>query len=105
VLPSSQFQELIRQHNEVIRAQLLEFEGYECRKGQGYFLLAFKSAARAVQFAMAVQEALMRVSWPQQVAALPQCNKVTLNGVIVFYGPRVQIGMCTGEAASSECHV
>lgn len=100
VLSAAVFQEMLRTFSTVVRGQMMDFEGYEVRKGQGSFVVAFKSAARAIQFALSVQEAIMRAQWPSQVVALPQCNKVVLNNVQLFYGPRVQIGMSTGEAVS-----
>lgn len=99
-LSGQEFADVLELHNAAIREQLVEFGGYECRKGQGYFLLAFSSAARAVQFSLSAQEALMRVDWPAACLKLTLCSKVLMNGVQLFNGPRLQIGMSTGQPGS-----
>jgi class 3 adenylate cyclase len=78
--------EVLRAHNAVIRAELRRHQGVEVKARGDGFMLAFASARRAVQCAVAIQRVL---------AARP----IELEGSDVV---RVRIGLHTGEALQSE---
>jgi class 3 adenylate cyclase len=73
--------EVLGVHNELIRKRLVQFGGAEIKSQGDGFMLTFPSARRAVQFAIAVQQALAAHEWDHDEA-----------------GVRVRIGMHTGEA-------
>jgi len=52
-------QEVLRAHNAIIRSQVATHEGFEVKSLGDGFMLAFSSARRAVQCAIAIQQSLM----------------------------------------------
>jgi predicted ATPase/class 3 adenylate cyclase len=74
------WQELLHQHNALIRAQLRAHDGYEVKTLGDGFMLAFRSAKKALDCAIAIQRA-----FAEQRAA---------NGEPI----RVRIGLHAGEA-------
>jgi class 3 adenylate cyclase len=72
--------ELLREHNALVREQVREHEGYEVKTEGDGFMLAFSSARRALQCAIAIQRAFAQHS---ESAGEPV---------------QVRIGLHTGEA-------
>jgi len=60
-------EELLQQYSDVVRWTLLTAGGYECQEQEGNYMIAFLSAATAVEWALLVQEALLEVKWSIQV--------------------------------------
>jgi class 3 adenylate cyclase len=50
-------QELLREHNAIVREQLAAHQGFEVKTTGDGFMIAFVSARRAVQCAIAIQQA------------------------------------------------
>ena len=73
--------DVIRDHNRIVRQQVSEHEGYEVELQGDGFLLAFGSARRAVQCAIAIHRAFARRNARSSVEPI-----------------RVRIGLHTGEA-------
>ncbi|HEY5639294.1 MAG TPA: protein kinase [Dehalococcoidia bacterium] len=57
-LGDKRFMEVLREHNAIIREHVQAHEGYEVKSEGDGFMVAFQSAAKAVQCAAAVQQAL-----------------------------------------------
>lgn len=74
------FRPLLDRHNELIRACIAQFDGYEVKSQGDSFMVAFAGAPQAVQFAMATRRALHAERWPESVGEI-----------------LVRIGMHTGE--------
>lgn len=74
-------QEVLRAHNEIVRAQVAAHGGREVKAQGDSFMVAFPGARRAVRCAVAVQQAVERWSGDHPDRAL-----------------RVRIGLHTGEA-------
>jgi class 3 adenylate cyclase len=75
---------LIRQHDELLRAAVRDHGGVEVERAGDGFMVAFSTASRAVQFAIALQRGL---------AERPDAESS---------GVRVRIGMETGEVIAEE---
>jgi len=60
-------EQLLQQYSDVVRWTLLVAGGYECQEQEGSYMIAFTSAAAAVEWALLVQEALLEVNWSKQV--------------------------------------
>jgi hypothetical protein len=60
-------QEMLQQYSDVVRWTLLVAGGYECQEQEGNYMIAFHSAAAALEWALLLQEALMEVNWSNEV--------------------------------------
>jgi len=70
--------------------------GYECQEDEGAFMLAFASVADATAFAAALQRALPRLPWDEELKA---CGPKFTQGL------RVAIGLLAGAYTSRKPHV
>eukprot|EP00899_Mesostigma_viride_P014347 jgi/Mesvir1/22913/Mv19431-RA.2 len=99
-----------------VQSRLAEFEAYEVEEKEGNFLLAFRSAAKAVQFAETIQREAMDLPWSpklleeEQAAevvkpALPSVEGSLAKEMVVFRGLRLQIGMCMEMPSDCQPHM
>jgi hypothetical protein len=67
-------------------------------------MLAFSSAASALQWCLLAQEAAMYAPWPPSLLALPELSEVHApgDGTLLFRGPRLKMGVCEGVPQSME---
>jgi class 3 adenylate cyclase len=106
-------------HNELLRALLVKHHGYEVRfsggggggkngnnaavgggnSGEGSFCVAFGDAARAVEWCMEAQQALLGVEWPEALVAHPGAAEEwgDVDDRLIFKGLRVRMGVHFGE--------
>ena len=77
--------EVIAIHNQIVREQVLKWEGYEVKSAGDGFMIAFPSARRALQCAIGIQRGLAVYSHEHHEIPL-----------------RVRIGVHTGEAIREE---
>lgn len=81
--------------------------GYLCREQEGElkYMLAFPSAAAALQWCLLVQEASMYAPWPASLLALPEFEEVHApgDGALLFRGPRIKMGACEGTPRGILC--
>ncbi|WIA33706.1 hypothetical protein OEZ86_006824 [Tetradesmus obliquus] len=93
-------QEMLQHYSDVVRWTLLVAGGYECQEQEGNYMIAFHSAATALEWALLLQEALMEVNWSNEVLALPGAEEVVTYehgcSTLHFRGPRVRIGLYRG---------
>ena len=59
-LGDQRWMELLREHNALIREQLRDYDGYEVKTEGDGFMVAFSSARKALQCAIAIQRAFAR---------------------------------------------
>lgn len=64
-----------RTHDDIIRYNLEQFEGYEAEVLNNAFELAFKSAKSALQFCLRVQTDLIAAQWPAELLNSPYCQQ------------------------------
>jgi class 3 adenylate cyclase len=83
-LGDKQARALIRRHDEVLRDTVRLHEGVEVERAGDGFMVAFSTASRAVEWAIGLQQALIRD------------QELTEGGV------RVRVGMETGEVIAEE---
>jgi class 3 adenylate cyclase len=76
-------QEVLREHNELVRKQVLEQKGFEVKSMGDGFMVAFSSARRALLCAIGIQRAVTEYSLQHPTEPI-----------------RVRIGLHTGEAIS-----
>jgi hypothetical protein len=81
--------------------------GYLCREQEGElkYMLAFPSAAAALEWCLLVQEAAMYAPWPASVLETPEFAEVHApgDGALLFRGPRLKMGVCEGVPRSILC--
>jgi|CXWL01.1.fsa_nt_gi class 3 adenylate cyclase len=83
------WQELLHKHNALIREQLRAHDGYEVKTMGDGFMVAFQSAKKGLECAVAIQKAF--APQPQPRAAVPHDGEI-LSAV------KVRIGLHAGEA-------
>ncbi|KAJ9456028.1 Adenylate cyclase [Diplonema papillatum] len=85
-------------HNDIIRDVISVTNGYEVKTIGDAFMVAFATGYDALDFALRVQQALVQAPWPPTLAEAPLCTKKTSDdGTVIWYGPRVRIGVHIGE--------
>eukprot|EP00892_Ulva_mutabilis_P004658 jgi/Ulvmu1/2564/UM014_0015.1 len=92
----------ISMHDSFLRRMLRRCYGYEVTTERDAFIVAFHSATDAVEWAMAVQEGLMHVPWPEELlqrSVLPCAAPVEQHGRHIFRGLRVRMAMESGPLA------
>ena len=63
------------------------------------FFVAFVDPSKAVQFAVSLQLEMRNAPWPPSLLELPDCLlEIDLNGIVLWRGLRVRVGMHTGSA-------
>jgi len=83
----------------VVRSHLTHHNGYEVEVEEGNFVCAFHTASDSVKFAIAVQNMLVHMPWSLDVLGQPWASEQrTATNEVIFRGPRLAIGMCTGNA-------
>jgi adenylate cyclase len=87
----------LEQHDLTIRTLLSKFRGYEVKTEGDAFFVAFFTVLDAIKWALAVQEALLRLSWPKEILDIQAGNKVVAeNGALIYNGLRVRMGIHVG---------
>ena len=86
-------------HDRTLRSTLAECRGYEVKTDGDAFMVAFRSPADAVHWALTVQERLMAAPWPDGLSRRRESATLTsAEGVPLLQGLRVRMGMHVGEA-------
>eukprot|EP00899_Mesostigma_viride_P014350 jgi/Mesvir1/22916/Mv19435-RA.2 len=99
-----------------VQSRLAEFEAYEVEEKDGNFLLAFRSATKAVQFGEMVQREAMDLPWSEELLGedlaaevlqpvTPPADGSPAEDQVVFRGLRLQIGMCMDVPSDCQPHM
>eukprot|EP00756_Hemistasia_phaeocysticola_P037084 Hpha_TRINITY_DN16679_c2_g11::TRINITY_DN16679_c2_g11_i1::g.181096::m.181096 len=95
--------EALQVHNTTLRAVAGECQGYEVKVIGDAFMLAFGSANNAVQFGVVAQERLVQSEWPPSLCDHPLCQRGEgPNGVVLWHGVRVRIGINWGAVEAEK---
>eukprot|EP01062_Namystynia_karyoxenos_P000370 TRINITY_DN10118_c0_g1_i1.p1 TRINITY_DN10118_c0_g1~~TRINITY_DN10118_c0_g1_i1.p1 ORF type:complete len:1165 (+),score=185.18 TRINITY_DN10118_c0_g1_i1:117-3611(+) len=87
-------------HNEVVRDAIRKFEGYEVKTIGDAFMVSFRSAVKALLFAVRVHEDLLSTVWPDahEFHAVPTWPRQEgPDGTPVWGGVVVRIGIGYGD--------
>eukprot|EP00163_Fabomonas_tropica_P001243 TRINITY_DN1094_c0_g2_i1.p1 TRINITY_DN1094_c0_g2~~TRINITY_DN1094_c0_g2_i1.p1 ORF type:complete len:2257 (+),score=384.66 TRINITY_DN1094_c0_g2_i1:614-7384(+) len=85
-------------HGHVLRDNTRKFKGYVVKSEGDKHLIAFSDVAKAVSFALAVQEELVTCNWPSALEDFPTAARAHNDaGDLLFAGLRVAIGINYGE--------
>lgn len=85
LLPPDVMDRAINIHHECIRRHLLVHHGYEVATEGDSFIIAFHSPTHALQFALDVQEDLLKEDWPCELTELEACKPVYLNEALSLH--------------------
>lgn len=75
-------------------------DGYLCREQDGDFkyMVAFMSAASALEWCLLMQEVALHLPWPPAVLGVAGWREVRgPGGELLFRGPRLKMGLCEGR--------
>eukprot|EP00002_Diphylleia_rotans_P006476 TRINITY_DN1583_c0_g1_i4.p1 TRINITY_DN1583_c0_g1~~TRINITY_DN1583_c0_g1_i4.p1 ORF type:complete len:2439 (+),score=398.92 TRINITY_DN1583_c0_g1_i4:197-7513(+) len=84
-------------HNNILRQQIKNFQGYEAKSDRDSFIVSFKDGVTAIQYCLKVQEALLTADWPEVLDNFPETMTVVSKGVTLLKGLRVRMGIHCGE--------
>ncbi|KAF1336873.1 Cullin-associated nedd8-dissociated protein 1, partial [Globisporangium splendens] len=81
-------------HDDILRARLLKYRGYEITTCGDSFQLAFHTIREAVEYCLDVQLELLVANWPKQLHNLvPATRKKRFGTRLIFSGLRVRMGI------------
>ncbi|QRN96900.1 AAA family ATPase [Archangium violaceum] len=89
-------------HDRVLRALLVEGNGYEVKTQGDSFMVAFDSAVEAVRWCLLAQQELLHAPWPEELLAEADAAEVRGPRGLVHRGLRVRMGVHLGEP---ECRI
>ncbi|EXJ80783.1 hypothetical protein A1O3_07067 [Capronia epimyces CBS 606.96] len=79
-------------HDSTIRHLTESNQGYEVKQNGDGFMIAFPTAASAVQFCLDVQERLLDENWPREILKLPPGQVTTdSDGNLLFRGLQLRM--------------
>ena len=78
---------MLQHYSDVVRCTLLVAGGYECQEQEGNYMIAFHSAAAALEWALLLQEALMEVNWSNEVGSSSSAGQQHISCVVVALDP------------------
>ncbi|KAL3161919.1 hypothetical protein ABBQ38_009004 [Trebouxia sp. C0009 RCD-2024] len=81
-----------------VRATLFVCKGYECQEKEGVFMTAFPGPIKALEWAVTLQMALLRVAWPAVMKGWEQWHDVySADGQLLFAGLRAKVSVFHGQ--------
>ncbi|KAK9815654.1 hypothetical protein WJX72_007454 [[Myrmecia] bisecta] len=90
----------LNQFQSCVRTLLLVSSGYECQEKEGLFMIAFPEPRAAVEWAILLQMALMRVPWAEQLKNYaPTKHLFSPSGDLLFSGLSAKVGIFHGSMA------
>ncbi|KAK9811314.1 hypothetical protein WJX72_001645 [[Myrmecia] bisecta] len=88
-----------------VRTTLFVSKGYESQEKAGIFMTCFTSPGEALEWALTLQLALLRVSWPVELAGLACFQRVAgQDGALLFSGPRCKVSIFQGPMSKIVPH-
>ena len=90
------FQSSLMQHNDLFRAAIAQFGGYEVKTEGDAFMVAFQDASAAVQMCLSMQRQLHAAAWPKSFDDPAVSHLSGQSSDELFHGLRVRMGVHTG---------
>ena len=92
----------IRIHNTILRGLVSFHGGYEVKTIGDAFMIAFSEPEAGVECALRIQETLSRAEWPAALLEVPICRPQISDGVSLWRGLAVRIGVNSGPVTVEE---
>ncbi|KAJ9445786.1 Adenylate cyclase [Diplonema papillatum] len=86
----------VKLHHITMRAGLKAFEGYEVKTEGDAFMVAFHDAAKAAQWCLKMQEALLELDYPRELLTHEVTKPIFKDKKLVWNGFRVRMGIHVG---------
>jgi class 3 adenylate cyclase len=85
-------------HNELMRATITKYGGYEVKTEGDSFFVSFKDPAAAILCCSEIHISLMYVDWPESILQVSTSKEIRdpETGDLLFRGLRVRIGLHIG---------
>eukprot|EP00127_Corallochytrium_limacisporum_P007274 Clim_evm15s246 gene=Clim_evmTU15s246 len=100
---STEMSVALQLHDAIMRECIERHHGYECKTEGDAFMVAFQSARDAAEFANDVQLEMLEAEWPETILEHPSARiEVNDEGVEIFRGLRVRMGIHTGVPSNAE---
>ena len=87
-------------HNEIMRKNICENDGYEVKTIGDAFMVVFESPVKAVNFCLGTQKDLVAAEWPSEVLQVPSCKPTKNGDNHLWNGFRVRMGINYGDTES-----
>lgn len=84
-------------HNQLLRANLELYGGYEVKMGKAGFLLVFPNGGSALNFCISTQISLMRLKWPEELYDSAYACEILDEGTKLYTGLRVRMSVYHGS--------
>jgi class 3 adenylate cyclase len=98
----SDFTDAVLEVHAVMGPLLLKHDGYNILpQREGHFMMAFRNPVQVAHFHADFQAALLKVSWPAKLKELPQTKPQTVDGVLLYGGLTMSLGMSFGVVNKS----
>eukprot|EP00755_Sulcionema_specki_P035327 Sspe_Gene.2444::Locus_814_Transcript_1_1_Confidence_1.000_Length_4312::g.2444::m.2444 len=81
---------------QAIHSLSVQYRGYRVREEKDGCMVAFANELEGLQFALELNNQLLELPWPEQVLEMDLCKPCSTDGVELWRGPRVRIGMHKG---------
>ncbi|CAI5746427.1 unnamed protein product [Peronospora destructor] len=81
-------------HDNILRASLMKYRGYEITTAGDAFQLAFHTVREAVEYCLDVQLQLLVANWPKELhGMLPVTRRQRVGHRLIFGGLRIRMGI------------
>eukprot|EP00759_Apiculatamorpha_spiralis_P001568 PhF_6_TR10561/c0_g1_i1/m.16799 len=85
--------DVVHLYVDTVTSIISQNDGVLLLRNETCLMIVFETSTVAMTTAFALHDAMMSAPWPQSVLQQPSCQKVELNGSVMFQGPRLTIGL------------
>ena len=98
--------EALQMHDDMLRAKIKLYQGYEVKVIGDGFMVAFRTATQALAWCMRIQYDLLHAPWPQAILATPYAKTLrNIQGELLFRGLTVRMCIHWGAPIALMCDI
>ena len=95
---------VLLQQEQILRLVALRFGGTLCQQSNESLMFAFWAAEDALAFGLACQLAFHNATWPKGTTKIKACQEEMADGLCMFQGPRLKVGVFEGQPTATMVH-
>ena len=95
---------VLLQQEQILRLVALRFGGTLCQQSNESLMFAFWAAEDALAFGLACQLAFHNATWPKGTTKIKACREEMADGLCMFQGPRLKVGVFEGQPTATMVH-